>query len=88
MIVTDCHDMTLAVKVALNPNTTNQPSLKSYTLPTELRYSKGEAQVTPPPPRYLKPTFGANIVTQKFPEQNVSSEKKMYVTTNLHKKDF
>ena len=23
--VTDCHDMTLAVKVALNPNTTNQP---------------------------------------------------------------
>ena len=25
MCVTDCHDMTLAVKVALNPNTTNQP---------------------------------------------------------------
>ena len=24
--VTDCHDMTLAVKVALNPNTTNQPT--------------------------------------------------------------
>ena len=24
MCVTDCHDMTLAVKVALNPNTTNQ----------------------------------------------------------------
>ena len=23
MCVTDCHDMTLAVKVALNPNTTN-----------------------------------------------------------------
>ena len=22
--ITDCHDMTLAVKVALNPNTTNQ----------------------------------------------------------------
>ena len=26
MCVTDRHDMTLAVKVALNPNTTNQPS--------------------------------------------------------------
>ena len=25
MCVTDSHDMTLAVKVALNPNTTNQP---------------------------------------------------------------
>ena len=25
MLVTDRHDMTLAVKVALNPNTTNQP---------------------------------------------------------------
>ena len=25
MSVTDRHDMTLAVKVALNPNTTNQP---------------------------------------------------------------
>ena len=25
MCVTDRHDMTLAVKVALNPNTTNQP---------------------------------------------------------------
>ena len=24
MCVTDCHDMTLIVKVALNPNTTNQ----------------------------------------------------------------
>ena len=24
MCVTDCHDMTLAVKVAFNPNTTNQ----------------------------------------------------------------
>ena len=27
MCVTDRHDMTLAVKVALNPNTTNQPNL-------------------------------------------------------------
>ena len=26
MCVTDRHDMTLAVKVALNPNTTNQPT--------------------------------------------------------------
>ena len=26
MCITDRHDMTLAVKVALNPNTTNQPS--------------------------------------------------------------
>ena len=26
MCVTDCHDMTLAVKVALNLNTTNQPT--------------------------------------------------------------
>ena len=25
MCITDSHDMTLAVKVALNPNTTNQP---------------------------------------------------------------
>ena len=25
MYVTDCHDMTLAVKVELNPNTTNAP---------------------------------------------------------------
>ena len=27
MCVTDRHDMTLGVKVALNPNTTNQPTL-------------------------------------------------------------
>ena len=27
MCVSDRHDMTLAVKVALNPNTTNQPNL-------------------------------------------------------------
>ena len=26
MCITDRHDMTLAVKVALNPNTTNQPT--------------------------------------------------------------
>ena len=26
MCITNCHDMTLAVKVALNPNTTNYPS--------------------------------------------------------------
>ena len=30
--VTDRHDMTLAVKVALNPNTTNQPTNKVFTL--------------------------------------------------------
>ena len=31
MWVTDRHDVTLAVKVALNPNTTNQPSkLKEF----------------------------------------------------------
>ena len=30
MWVTDCHDMTLAVKVALNLNTTNQPNLTLY----------------------------------------------------------
>ena len=29
MCVTDRHDMTLAVKVALNPNTTNQPTSKN-----------------------------------------------------------
>ena len=27
LCVIDCHDMTLVVKVALNPNTTNQPTL-------------------------------------------------------------
>ena len=27
MCVTDCLDMTLAVKVVLNPNTTNQPTI-------------------------------------------------------------
>ena len=32
MCVTDRHDMTLAVKVALNPNTTNQLSQKDGTL--------------------------------------------------------
>ena len=26
MCITESHDMTLAVKVALNPNTTNQPT--------------------------------------------------------------
>ena len=30
MCVTDCHDMTLAVKVALNPNTTNQQILTNH----------------------------------------------------------
>ena len=31
MCVTDRHDMTIAVKVALNPNTTNQPTkLKEF----------------------------------------------------------
>ena len=30
MCVTDRHDMTLAVKVALKPNTTNQPTLSSF----------------------------------------------------------
>ena len=29
MCVTDRHDMTLAVKVVLNPNTTNQPTCNS-----------------------------------------------------------
>ena len=28
MCVTDCHDMTLAVKVVLNPNTSNVPTIK------------------------------------------------------------
>ena len=32
MCVTDCHDMTLAVKVALNPNTTNQLELNPLLL--------------------------------------------------------
>ena len=32
MCVADCHDMTLAVKVTLNPNTTNQPWLVHVTL--------------------------------------------------------
>ena len=36
MCVTDSHDMTLAVKVALNPNTTNQPASKLGTFPREL----------------------------------------------------
>ena len=31
MCVTDRHDITLAVKVAFNPNTTNQPTNASYT---------------------------------------------------------
>ena len=30
MCVTDSHDMTLAVKVVLNPNTTNQPTNSTY----------------------------------------------------------
>ena len=30
MCVTDCHDMTLAVKVALNPNSTNQQPLPEH----------------------------------------------------------
>ena len=32
MCVTDCHDMTLAVKVALNPNTTSQ-SFRGLIIP-------------------------------------------------------
>ena len=32
MCVTNCHDMTLAVKVALNPNTNNQPPLFSEVM--------------------------------------------------------
>ena len=38
MCVTDRHDMTLAVKVALNPNTTNQPEFKRL----ESNVRKGE----------------------------------------------
>ena len=33
MCVTKCHDMTLAVKVALNLNTTNQPSMDYAFVP-------------------------------------------------------
>ena len=32
MCVTDRHDMTLAVKVALNPDTTNQPTCISFMI--------------------------------------------------------
>ena len=38
--VTDRHDMTLAVKVALNPNTTNQHSVTQYFRPWVYIYNK------------------------------------------------
>ena len=31
MCVNDCHDMTLAVKVALNPNTTKTTNYRAFT---------------------------------------------------------
>ena len=37
MCVTDRHDMTLAVKAALNPNTTDQPSFIEMILKVVLR---------------------------------------------------
>ena len=39
MCVTDRHDMTLAVKVALNPDTTNQPIQKLW-LPRQQNFKK------------------------------------------------
>ena len=58
MFVTDRHDMTLAVKVALNPNTTNQPitiapvdhllnAIQKLGLVCErLKNIKGKAEIT------------------------------------------
>ena len=51
MCITDSHDMTLAVKVALNPNTTNQlnvaiQSSKFILMPSPIEnYSKGDNSV-------------------------------------------
>ena len=41
MCVTDHYDITLAVKVALNPNATNQPILKDVILSKEIGWFVG-----------------------------------------------
>ena len=41
MCVTDRHDMTLGVKVALNPNTTNQIKLKMKNMKKKEKFSTG-----------------------------------------------
>ena len=54
LCVTDCHDMTLAVKVALNPNTTNQPTeitsifSFSYNVSYPLKYRFLRETLQPP----------------------------------------
>ena len=47
MCVTDRHDMTLAVKVALNPNTTNQPSTVTYKGVAILQFTLTLSQTSP-----------------------------------------
>ena len=47
MCVTDRHDMTLAVKVALNPNTTNKPNQRCPKLNTgKITFQNYDVSVT------------------------------------------
>ena len=59
MCVTDRHDMTLAIKLALNLNTTNQKC--NYNIIFIILYIQTEDF----PPRYAERLFGKNVTVDE-----------------------